>query len=239
MYRLFLSLLASLLFISCNEKEIPAQMDVEIQFEHIINGQALVLNDKAFTLPSGESFTAKKFKYYISNVELVNSKTGATYTEENSYHLIDQENKKSFKLEGIPSSDYDQIRFGIGVDQTANSKTDQVGDLDPNSDMVWNWVSGYKFVVLEGEWTHSTATDRRGLVLHIGRESNYKTQTLDIAGKVKAGKSAVITLKTDIDQLFVNPNPITVHSLANTSIMGGPNADLVGQNYADGFISVK
>lgn len=233
---LFMALV--LIFSSCSEEEIPAQMTVELNFENTLNGKPLTLNSGAFTLPSGEPFTAKKLKYYISNVVLTDTKSGAVYTVPNSYHLLGEGFKSAVELEMIPSANYDQITFSIGVDQVANAKTDQTGDLDPNSDMAWNWNSGYKFVVLEGEFTHKTTGERTGLVLHIGRNQNYKTVTQSISG-VKAGRTTQIQLKTVVDQLFLSPNALNVSDLPSTTIMGGALADKIGENYANGFITIK
>lgn len=227
-----------LIFSSCSEEEIPALMNMEINFENTLNGKPLQLNSETFTLPSGEPFTAKKFKYYISNVVLTDSKSGASYTVPNSYHLMGQDFKSKLDLGGIPSASYDQISFSIGVDAEANAKTDQTGDLDPNNDMAWNWNSGYKFVVLEGEFTHKVTGERSGLILHIGRNQNYKTVTQSIQG-VKAGRATSITLQTVVDQLFLDPNPLKVSELPSTTIMGGELADKIGQNYANGFIKIK
>ncbi|WP_075349484.1 MbnP family protein [Algoriphagus marinus] len=226
-------------FSSCNnDDEIPEMMTTAIQFENTLNGKDLVLNSSTFTLPSGEAFTPKKFKYYISNVALINSKTGIEYLEPDSYHLINSETNIGIDLGMIPSSNYDQIRFSIGVDAEANAKTDQTGDLDPNSDMAWSWNSGYKFVLLEGEFVHAQTKERTGLVLHIGRNQNYKTITQPISG-IQAGKPAIITLTTKVDELFLNPNALKVSELPSTTIMGGELADRIGENYAEGFVSIK
>lgn len=226
-------------FSSCNnDDEIPALMATSIQFENTLNGKDLVLNSSAFTLPSGEAFTPKKFKYYISNIALIDSKTGIEYLVPDSYHLINAETNTGIDLGMIPSSNYDQIRFSIGLDAEANGKTDQTGDLDPNSDMVWNWNSGYKFVLLEGEFIHSQTQERTGLIFHIGRNQNYKIITQSLSG-IKAGSPALITLTTKVDELFLSPNALKVSELPSTTIMGGELADRIGENYAEGFISIK
>ncbi|MFN3999235.1 MbnP family protein [Algoriphagus sp.] len=234
----YLFLAAILIFSSCSEDEIPAQMAVEINFENTLNGKPLQLNGGSFTLPSGEPFTAKKLKYYISNVILTDTKGGAIYTVPASYHLIGQDINTKVDLGLIPSAGYDQITFSIGVDAEANAKTDQTGDLDPNSDMAWNWNSGYKFVVLEGEFTSKANGERKGLIFHIGRNQNYKTVTQTLSG-IRAGSSATINLQTVVDQLFLDPNPLKVSELPSTTIMGGEWADKIGQNYANGFVKIK
>ncbi|MEN2280510.1 MbnP family protein [Algoriphagus sp. SE2] len=227
-----------LLFSSCNEDEVPATMAVDISLDHIISGQPLELNGKSFTLPSGESFTPKKFKYYISNVKLTNSKTGEIYVESDSYHLISEDGNKSIDLGMIPTSNYDQITFSIGVDEIANGKTDQTGDLDPNSDMAWNWNTGYKFLILEGEFTNAKTEERQGLVMHIGTNANYKTITQSVNG-LKAGKATTISLVTNLDELFVDPNSLLLSELESTTIMFGEMADKVAENYSEGFITIK
>lgn len=227
-----------LIFSSCTEEEAPATMAMNIELEHVLAGQALELNGKSFTLPSGEDFTPKKFKYYISNVELRNSVTGETYVEPDSYHLISEDGNKGFDLGMVPSSEYDQLVFSIGVDEVANGKTDQTGDLDPNSDMAWNWNTGYKFLVLEGEFTNSNTTERQGLVMHIGTNANYKTITQSLSG-VRAGQSTTLTLTSNLDELFLDPNTLEVSDLESTTIMFGEMAGKVAENYSEGFITVK
>lgn len=233
----YLILAFVLILSSCAEDDIPTLMQVEINFENTLNGKPLQLNSETFTLPSGEPFMAKKLKYYISNVILSDSESGEVYTVPNSYHLIGEEIKSSIDLGMIPSAAYDQITFSIGVDAEANAKTDQTGDLDPNNDMAWNWNSGYKFMLLEGEFIHKTSGERTGLILHIGRNQNYKTVTQSLNG-VQAGRSTQIQLKTTVDQLFLSPNPLNISELPTTTIMGGELADKIGENYANGFIQL-
>lgn len=227
-----------LIFSSCKDEEIPATMAINIELEHVLAGQTLELNGKSFTLPSGEDFTPKKFKYYISNVELKNSATGETYVEPESYHLISEDGNKSIDLGMVPSSDYDQLVFSIGVDEVANGKTDQTGDLDPNSDMAWNWNTGYKFLVLEGEFTNSKTSERQGLVMHIGTNANYKTIIQNLS-RVRAGKSTTLILSSNLDELFLDPNTLQLSELESTTIMFGEMAGKVAENYSDGFITVK
>lgn len=234
---LFLAVLFA--FASCDkEDETPAQMSVEITFENTLNGNPLELNQENFTLPSGEPFMVKKFKYYISNVVLTDTESATQYIENDSYHLLGQDFNSVIDLGMIPSANYDQITFSIGVDEVANSRTDQTGDLDPNNDMAWNWNSGYKFVVLEGEFTHQSTQKRTGLIFHIGTNSNYATVTLSLSG-VMAGKASSIALETAIDELFSNPNILAPSNMASTTVMGGPVADQIGQNYAEGFIKAN
>lgn len=236
---IYIALFSSLLlFSSCTDEEIPATMAMDITIKHVLDGQTLELNGKSFSLPSGEDFTPKKFKYYISNVQLINSSTGESYAEPDSYHLISDDGNKSIDLGMIPSSNYNQLSFSIGVDEVANGKTDQTGDLDPNSDMAWNWNTGYKFLVLEGEFTSATTGERQGLIMHIGTNANFKTVTQSLSD-VSAGNTTSLTLTSTLDALFLDPNALQISELESTTIMFGEMAGKVAENYSEGFITVK
>jgi hypothetical protein len=56
---------------------------------------------------------------------------------------------------------------------------------------------------------------------------------------VKAGRTTQIQLKTVVDQLFLSPNALKVSELPSTTIMGGALADKIGENYANGFITIE
>jgi hypothetical protein len=235
----YLFLAFILVFSSCaKEEEIPAQMSVLINIENRMNGKSLELEGLSYTLPSGEEFTPKKFKYFITNIQLSNSVSGEIFSEENSYHLISEGGNKTIDLGMIPSSSYDKIKFSFGVDEVSNAKIDQTGDLDPNSDMAWSWKTGYKFVVLQGEYLNSVTSERAGLVMHIGTNENYRVVNQNLTD-VAAGKATTITLMTNVDELFVNPNALNISELPSATIMFGPLAAEVADNYAEGFVTVK
>ncbi|MBD8489948.1 hypothetical protein IFO69_14420 [Echinicola sp. CAU 1574] len=241
-------LIAILGFTACNNNdkdELPASMEVNFSFAHSLNGQALELENEAYTLPSGESFTPRKFKYYISNITFANSTNNSSYKVEDGYFLIDQAGKTSFSVE-VPTAAYDQLTFYVGIDKSRNHSTDQVGDLDPNNDMVWNWNTGYKFLVLEGEWEYQSS-ERQGLIVHIGNndpesEQNFKAISFDLedAGKsLGSSATANLSFEAELSELFINPNTLNIHELESTSIMGGDLAIQIANNYQEGLFSLK
>lgn len=247
MKNLAIILLVVLGFTSCKDdmEEMPAEIQVDFEFSHFINGEALELDGKAYTLPSGESFTPNKFKYYISNITFENSETGATYTIADGYYLIDEAGKKEISLE-VPTANYDKLSYYVGIDQARNLSTDQVGDLDPNNDMVWSWKTGYKFLVLEGEWEYENS-DRRGLVVHIGNndpesEINFKKFSFDLSAEgLTLGENAMvdIDIAAEISSLFTGDTDLVIHELESTSIMGGSLAISVANNYQQSLFSIK
>ncbi|WP_215224111.1 MbnP family protein [Echinicola shivajiensis] len=248
MKKLAILLLAIIGFTACqndDKDQIPAETEVNFSFTHLFNGEEVELENKSYTLPAGESFTPRKFKYYISNITFENSHTGASHKIEDGYFLIDQAGKKEFSVT-LPTAEYDKLTFFVGIDKARNLSTDQVGDLDPNNDMVWNWNTGYKFLVLEGEWEYQSS-DRSGLIVHIGNNNpengqNFKAINIDLEAKGKnlgSNASIKLDLEVELSELFINPNSIKIHELENTSIMGGDVAIQIANNYQEGLFRLK
>lgn len=190
--------------------------------------------------PKGDSVSFTKFMYYISNVVLKKA-DGSTYTEANSYHLIDHvvASTKSFTLSDVPEGEYTSISFMIGVDSLRNVSGAQTGDLDPAKGMFWTWNSGYIFLKLEGYAPKSPANG--GLTYHIGGYmGQFKTQRIVKiefpATPLKANIAAYahLKLKTNVSEIFQNPNLIDVATLYYQ--MGvGEGAKKIADNYADMF----
>jgi hypothetical protein len=193
-----------------------------------------------------DTFEIIKFKYYISNLMLVNTISGEFYKVPNSYYLFGYENGKEIKpetgvtIEKLPIGKFTHLTFGIGVDNSANLNTAKQGELDPSSEMAWNWNTGYKFVVLEGNYLYSGTNS--GIVFHIGTNTNYKSVTLSLPSELSLenDKNASIKLKADVSKMFSGVSPITRTGTPTVpgTIMGGANATSVAGNYAIGMFSV-
>ena len=210
---------------------------VQVTIDNHVGGLPLNLDTEKYVSPAGDTFKLGELKYYISNVTLKNAITGKVYTEENSYHLIDvNNNKTSFTLNNIPKDIYDEITFSIGVDPVANKKTDQVGDLDPNNEMAWDWNTGYKFMVATGKFYDLGV--EKGLVFHVGSDANYKTVTLAFPKglKLPSDKLQSMLISADVNQMFRSPNQIDFNQI--NAVMGGPNATKIAENYANGMFTV-
>lgn len=242
---LIATLLGSLWACDSNVDPLPTSASVTFNFTHLINGEEFDLENSMMELPTGEVFTPNKFKYYISNITFTNTSNQETYTLEDGYYLIDQAGQKSFSFV-IPTAAYDQLSFYVGVDQERNLSIDQVGDLDPSNDMVWNWNTGYKFLVLEGEWQYGESV-REGLIIHIGNNDpastvNFREITFDLnqaAIDLERNSEVNLDFEAELSALFDAPNEIVIHELENTSIMGGEWAIKVAENYQEGMFTLK
>jgi hypothetical protein len=136
----------------------------------------------------------------------------------------------------VPAGNYKRIEFAVGVDEARNHTIDQQGDLDPSTDMVWDWDTGYKFLSLEGTYTGNTR--QGGLVFHIGEDANYHVFSFELPQQLdlRDVTNRQIRLQVDINALFANPHLIDFDEL--NSAMGGPNARKIVENYSKDLFRV-
>jgi hypothetical protein len=232
-----LSLLFLLLFCNaCSSKEeTKITNKTRINFAMQVENQDLQLNTQRYQNANGDEYTIEKLAFYMSNIKFVNTQNGQFCKEPKSYHLIRLQNSNqfSFEIENLPNGVYDAIEFAIGVDSTQNTSLDNIGDLDAANGMAWDWTTGYKFLLLEGRFFPKNNTQTKGLVVHIGENSNYVTYKLPINQKFElaTGKTTTLKLKANIAEVF--KTPYSIDFTINNQIMGGDEAKKVSQNYAD------
>jgi hypothetical protein len=221
-------------FVSCKtENQTAALGRLQIAFNLKVGNKPLELNKPIYTNEFGTNYQIEKLAFYVSNVVLRNSKTNASYSEPNSYHLISMNGGKlDFEIANIPLGSYDQIELAIGVDAKRNTSIDQIGDLDPNNGMAWDWKTGYKFLSLEGKFFPTNGVTK-GLILHIGTDENYKVCKFEVANSfaMTGNKTVNCKMEADFSKLFSSPNQIDFNTAS--SIMGGENAQKVAQNYVN------
>ncbi len=223
---------------ACTSKNAEPTASLQIHFTHVVGSDALTLDTQTYTNAAGEPFQIKLFKYYISNLELTRT-DGRKVSIPDSYHLIDEATpkSKSFTLSGIPTGEYNAVRFMIGVDSTHNVSGAQSGALDPLNDMFWSWKSGYIFVKLEGTSSASTAPANR-IEYHIGGFQNpnnirYVSPTLSQNLVIAENQTATIQYKTDVARMFGSPD--TIRFANQPAIMFDKSSAKVANNYMQMF----
>lgn len=143
-----------------------AQKKTSISFKVNIYNEALVL-DKKHTINGCET-SISKCKFYIS--QLVFLKKGkVVFTEKDSYHLIDVENKTSSEITLNLKNKivFDEISFVLGIDSSTNHSGVKGGSLDPSNGMYWTWQSGYVNFKLEGNLATCESSEK-DFIFHLG-----------------------------------------------------------------------
>ncbi len=222
------------------EPPVPEFGSIAIEFENMVGDSVLELNSDDNYAINGDTFTVTMFKYYISNIKLASA--NGTFTEPESYHLIDQSVPGSFTftIDNIPVGDYTGISFMIGVDSTRNVSGVQTGALDPANGMFWSWSSGYIMAKFEGTSPQSGGSSHN-LIYHTGGFSGVNSVLRTVGpsfngaiANVTKTETPVIHIAADLAEWFVAPANIDF-ATTYTIHMPGTAAKMIADNYADMF----
>ncbi len=218
-----------------SQKKAPAA-SVKISFVHTVNHVPLILDSGTYTNPFAENYTVSKFKYYISNLYLVNDKKNTVVN--NNYYLVDEKDaaSKSFSLT-MPPGNYESISFLLGVDSLKNVSGAQSGALDPTNDMFWTWNTGYVMAKLEGNSPASTVVNNK-VEYHIGgfagADNVIKKITLPLNININKDTVTEIIIEADINTWWQMPNDILI---AANAVCTNPGvlAKKIAANYSKMF----
>jgi hypothetical protein len=214
--------------------------NLKIEFENVVDTSELQFNTN-YLNQKGDTFKVTTFKYYISNI-VVTKNDNSTYTEANSYHLVDHSNPATslITLTNVPTGSYKSVSFVLGVDsaRSAGGATVQVGDLANSGNMYWPWNSGYIMLKFEGTAPKSGAS-AKAITYHIGGYSgvnkaqrNFTFNFSATTANVSTSVSPQIHLQADVLELFKTPNIVDFATL-HTVHMPGASAKTMADNYAD------
>lgn len=239
--------------IACNDNGVMdpnATNDVMIEFENVVGDRTLVLDDATYKNANGDDFTVSTFNYYVSNIQLKKTDgTVVTVPRNESYFLVEEDKpaSKLVTLKGIPSGDYNEILFVIGVDslKSVSPVEERIGALAESNGMYWRWNSGYIFVKMEGSSPQAPA-DPAGKTIyrfHIGGFGGYDSPTVNnikstrlpfmMPAQVRADKSPTVHLIVDALKLMNGSTNVRISENATT--MGGPFAPKIAANYENMF----
>jgi hypothetical protein len=194
-----------------------------------------------------ESFTVKAFKFYIHDIELINTDSNRVYRIGNGkYYLIDFADSASavLKLAVLPYK-YNRIAFTLGVDSARNVSGAQTDALDPAKGMFWTWNTGYIMAKLEGTSPSSSAPGK-AFEYHIGgftqAESVIKKITLLFPfGEnvdMQSGKTTDLAITADAYDWFNSPHDIKIN-VTPAVMTPGTLAQQIAENYSKMFTVVK
>ncbi len=129
-----------------------AQPAVVLHLNHRLGDAPFVLNQPSEH--DGYAFNVKRLQYYLSGIEIVHD-GGQVTPVPDTWLLVDASKNVTFELGSFDVINIEGLRFSVGVEQPTNH-------LDPASypsghplayqvpSMHWGWVSGYRFVCIEG-----------------------------------------------------------------------------------------
>jgi hypothetical protein len=191
-----------------------------------------------------ESFTVTGFKFYIHNVQLINTDSNKVFElSADKYFLIDfSDSAKCIINMAVLPYTYNRIAFTVGIDSARNVSGAQTGALDPANGMFWTWNTGYIMAKLEG--TSPVAAGGR-FEYHIGGfqepDNVLKKITLlfPFAQNIdlKPGETTEMDITADAYDWFNNPHDIRLNTNPVIATPGSL-AKEVAENYSKMFTVV-
>lgn len=246
---LFLSLI--LCFAACNsdddiveptsDDDVEPTSELRLNFEHHVDTEPLVFDEVNYRNNSDEFYAISELKYIISNIQLQN-KNGNwfTYPVEDSYFLINAEAEESLtvNLSEIPNGNYQNIRFGFGVDQS-NYPLNGVNNFVPTAeenDMLWSWSAGYIFLKFEGEYHLTEPIAPENFLYHVGSHGqnldNYRT--VELAVDLDLNADAQLNISADVSKIFDATHQMSLQQKSDIQV-DPENAPKIADNVVEMF----
>ncbi|MBZ4190540.1 MbnP family protein [Niabella beijingensis] len=254
---LLLSAFPLALFSCSKSDDVPVANNVTLHFNNTFKSTTIVLGNATTatatvnTSAKGQVHHFSELKYVISNIRLIKADgteipynindldKGATVVNQAKSETLD------YTLSNIPTGEYKQIKFGLGIKQDLNT-LDQVkfpkfyaaaGSND--TEMMWEWGTGYRFTKLEGFYD----TDNKEMSIHTGSTvkgtegaytqgvDGYRDITLDLTTHAIVGRNAPkVTIKADFDKLLSGKtNTITLTTGTGMDDNATPNIHTADQ----------
>ena len=195
-------------------QELSGENNLTIEFDNSVNGDDLLLGTSTYTNSNNETLTINRFNYIVSNFVLIDAEGNEyIYSKDDSYFVISEEEAMNeVILENIPAGDYVAMRFGVGVDQEkylqgAAGQGDFL-QIAEETNMMWSWQAGYKFLNFEGTFTSPTVTDATNFQIHMGSHGssldNYKEVTVELptTALVSNSLSPIVHFAVDANEIL-------------------------------------
>ena len=195
-------------------QELSGENNLTIEFDNSVNGDDLLLGTSTYTNSNNETLTINRFNYIVSNFVLIDAEGNEyVYPKDDSYFVVSEEEAMNeVVLENIPAGDYVGMRFGVGVDQEkylqgAAGQGDFL-QIAEETNMMWSWQAGYKFLNFEGTFTSPTVTDATNFQIHMGSHGssldNYKEVTVELptTALVSNSLSPIVHFAVDANEIL-------------------------------------
>lgn len=193
-----------------------------------------------------ESYSVSGFKFYISNIDLINTDSNRTYhVNAGKYYLVDAMDSvnRVVKLLAQPFL-YNRISFLIGVDSAKTVTGPRTGSLDSLKGMFWNRTDGYVLAKLEGK---SPVSPQGSFSYEVGGFTGTynalrKPVLLFPFGKYlridSTGRKTSLDITADAGAWFYNPHQVKLQTAPVCSGPGSMAKDL-SENYSTMFSVIR
>lgn len=223
------------IWLSCIILSASAQQKIRLQFRNKVGDDLLQLG-ATYKNPFGEILVINKFRYYVSNIRLIDVNGQSISVSKDDYLIDEADSASKVIILKTFVTQISAIEFLLGVDSIRNISGVQIGALDPMHGMFWTWNSGYIMAKLEGV-SPSAKVPGNLFSHHIGGfksgENVRRYVRLNIGENIKTNYLKII-IEADINQWFQSTHNIKIadHPICHSP---GNLAMQIADNYATMF----
>jgi cytochrome c peroxidase len=217
----------SLLVVACLGCGAASASVLEMEIQPRFGGEMLAFDKLTLVGAEGQLLSVTRLDFLVSKVAL--RETGGSWlslTDSEGY-ISGREGKTRFELKGVPSGQYDAIRFQVGLDPELNkadpAKYPPSHALNPQvNGLHWGWQSGYVFLALEGRWTEASKSNTQnpkaegGYSFHLANEPQLMRVELPVRLDLAPGSRQTVRLGLDVKKVLsgttLNDASSTTHS---------------------------
>jgi len=216
---------------------------VVIQFDNVVDGAPLQMNQQIYTNAAGNSYSVTKLEYVASrfNLHAPSSPVASFRAEDFSVaapHYRTEANAatRTLTFADVPAGTYDALEFTFGLIGSDNV-SGAFPDLDAAS-MQWptQMGGGYHYMRFEGNFS-DTLGGTAGFTTHTGPSmgNDYSFGvSLGASIVVSSGETTTIVLNMNVNNWYTNPTTYDLNDYG--AIMGNPGAQgILKSNGADVF----
>lgn len=150
-------------------------------------------------------FRLEKLKFYLSNIHLDDK-----VSESNSkkVHLVDIDNPSSQSITlTVPEGSYNQLHFGLGLDQEQNNTTPANYEVDHplglNQNTFWAMTpASYIFIMLEGKMDTSQTSNFYPISYHLAHNDLYQMTSFQKVINISSTSSNKLIININMSKLF-------------------------------------
>jgi hypothetical protein len=207
------STLLAILLMTCLSS--IAQVDVELQINHMLGSQTFQMNQTAQNDLS-QDFQVTRLEYYVSRITVIHDGGQTLPAGDAVVALVNANDGSSTTIElgSLNVTAIEGVKFHIGVYAPLNNEDPTLfasgHPLAPQSpSMHWGWAAGYRFLAMEGQAGSSFS---QNFQLHGLGNGNYHENTVTVAGQ-SVGGTEIIYVAADytraIEAIDVASGPIS------------------------------
>ncbi|MBK1792249.1 cytochrome C peroxidase [Persicirhabdus sediminis] len=219
MYRSVISL------IFCFAANLPAEVDLRLNFSHQLKGKALIADSLRYKNASSEVYSSTRLSYLVSGIAL-HAENGQIYNvSELVGYIDDSSSRHSIQLADVPAGKYSALSFYIGLDQQQNHSNPALypanHPLNPNlNNMHWDWQGGYIFMALEGHCRQPGEKMPTGYAYHFANDANRTRVMLEAEIDLQTDSAALISFDIAklLSQISFADDGATTHSQAGDPV---------------------